>query len=264
MRRNIVRSTLAIGFLSLVVAVKAGVPVVDLGEPADISEMPIEQRVTALSAQMAHYNDMDLLGKIEDLQQRVQELNGKVEMEQHVLEELRHQQRQFYQDLDRRISRTGSTGSKQLGAVAVNAIEPKLAQKTTVGSKSNSNDAAKEQQAYQAAFTLLTHRQYNHALDSLAAFVGHYPTGRYAPNAYYWMGEIYFLQGHPGKAKGAFTTVIDHYSKSRKVPDAMLKLAMLFTSIGEHAQAKKALQKVITVFPTAAAARLAKLQLQEM
>src|SRR3989338_8756052 len=66
--------------------------------------LSLDQRVTKLQNQMDNLANMNLPGKIADLQQQLQQLQGQMQVEQHDLKTLDEQQRNFYQDLDQRLN----------------------------------------------------------------------------------------------------------------------------------------------------------------
>ena len=57
-------------------------------------------------------------------------------------------------------------------------------------------------------------------------FLSNYPFGRYAPNAHYWLGELYLVVEPPDPelARQNFKLLLDQYSADPKVPDALYKL----------------------------------------
>jgi tol-pal system protein YbgF len=86
------------------------------------SNKPIDQRVGRLEQQVDNINKQNLASKIDDLQERLQRLDGKVEEQAHQVEQLNTNVKNFYQDLDKRIGESKSSGSK---VKAENNIVPK-------------------------------------------------------------------------------------------------------------------------------------------
>jgi tol-pal system protein YbgF len=113
-----------------------------------------------------------------------------------------------------------------------------------------------ELQAYQSAFNLLRSKKYPAAITKMQGYLKDYPDGKYAVNAHYWLGEIYYLQKKLPQAITEFQTVLDHYPNSEKVPDAMLKLAMIYSAKGEYEKSHQLFQKIKNKYPNSAAARL--------
>lgn len=264
------RHTICTGLISCLCILPtafASAPVEDLNgdeqtAAADRSSLSVEQRLNLLEQQVSNITQMNLPGKIDGLEQQVQQLNGQVEVQTHSLEALTEDQKKFYQDLDQRLAAlktivdkggaTTADGAKSSGKT-VAAIVPADAQ-------ANPN----EEKAYQAAFNLLVTKQYDKAIAAFQKFLINYPNGKYAGNAHYWLGEMYTTQNKNQLANTEFTTLITKYPKNGKASDAMLKIAIIHDQAGKHDQAKQELQKVVKQYPGTSAARLASMRLQEM
>ena len=80
-----------------------------------------------------------------------------------------------------------------------------------------------------------------------------YPNSPYVPNAWYWLGEIYLLQGQTEDARQAFTIVAEQYADHRKAMDATFKLGKIYHQLGDTARARTLLEKVAGGIGTAAA-----------
>jgi tol-pal system protein YbgF len=241
----------------------ANAPVVDLNgddQAADRSSLSVEQRLNLLEQQVSNITQMNLPGKIDSLEQQVQQLNGQLEVQTHSVEALTEDQKKFYQDLDQRLTalktlvdKGGVTAEGSKSSKATAAVLP-----TDVSASPN------EEKAYQTAFNLLVSKQYDKAITAFQKFLTNYPNGKYAGNAHYWLGEMYTTQNKNDLASTEFTTLITKYPKNAKASDAMLKIAIIHDQAGKHDQAKQELQKVVKQYPGTSAARLASMRLQEM
>ena|SRR3990167_10493160 len=225
--------------------------------------LSLDQRVTKLQNQMDNLANMNLPGKIADLQQQLQQLQGQMQVEQHDLKTLDEQQRNFYQDLDQRLNDLKTLVEKGVPPSSSttppsDATDISTPTNTTDTSTSSGNDELK---AYQAAFKFISSKEYDKAVDSLQNFLKKYPNGTYAVNAHYWLGEIYYLQTKKDQASQEFQTVINDYPTSSKVSDAMLKYGYILRDQGNSAAAQSEFKKIIKTYPSTSAARLAKLQL---
>jgi tol-pal system protein YbgF len=107
-----------------------------------------------------------------------------------------------------------------------------------------------EQEAYQAAYGLVRERQFSDALTAFAAFLGEYPFGRFAPNAHYWLGELYLVVEpvDPESARQNFQVLLDQYPNDRKVPDALYKLGRVHALKGNQERSREYLQRVISEY----------------
>ena len=59
---------------------------------------------------------------------------------------------------------------------------------------------AEEQQIYQTAYNLIKAKKYNEAVTALQKMLQKYPSGQFASNAHYWLGELYGLMGKNDQA----------------------------------------------------------------
>jgi tol-pal system protein YbgF len=229
-----------------------------------------DQRVIKLEQQMDNFVQMDLAGKMEDLQNQIQQLRGDLEVQKHDLKILHDQLNNFYQDIDRRIGKNGATSaivtSNVTAASSVSGNEDNGSEVKT-SSKSNLDDVplsprdvSEEQTFYQDALKLFKDKKYSEGINKMQAYLKDYPNGKYAANAHYWLGEIYYMQSQLQKSFDEFQTVINIYPNSTKVPDAMLKTGMIYNDRGEYDKAYKQFQQIKKKYPDSNAAKLASQQ----
>jgi tol-pal system protein YbgF len=109
--------------------------------------------------------------------------------------------------------------------------------------------------AYDAAYSLVTARRFDEALDALASFLVKWPDHPYANNAMYWRGECYFARGEFVRASEQFDGVLKRYPAGSKAPDALLKLGMSQQKLGNAARAKESFDRLLQLFPGSEAAR---------
>lgn len=109
--------------------------------------------------------------------------------------------------------------------------------------------------AYEAAIALVSARQYDRALDALAAFLVKWPDHPYADNAMYWRGECYFAKGDYLHAAEQFEGVVTRFPAGNKAPDALLKLGITQQKLGNPLKAKEYFDRLAQTYPQSAAAR---------
>ena len=85
-------------------------------------------------------------------------------------------------------------------------------------------DAAGEQPTYDAAFAALKDGRYAESARRFQAFLDQYPNSGLAGNAYYWLGESYYVTQNYKIALQSFQTLLQRYPDSQKAPDALLKV----------------------------------------
>ncbi|OHV11944.1 tol-pal system protein YbgF [Kushneria phosphatilytica] len=212
---------------------------------------------------------MMLFNRLQDQQQAINELRGRIEKLEHDLAQQTQLSKQRYLDLEERISSSkgtaGGAGNDENDSTSNDPIT-RAAQSgagnvpTSSGDSSNASagDNNKDaREAYQDAFALVQQRQFDQAIDAFEKFNQQYSDTPLKGNAYYWLGELYSAKSQLDKSARAFQTVIDDYPKSSKVSDAIYKLGLVRARQGESDQAQKLLQRVIKEYPDSNAAGLA-------
>jgi tol-pal system protein YbgF len=118
-----------------------------------------------------------------------------------------------------------------------------------------------ESDAYQKAFSQVKARQFAEAAQSFQAFLKAYPNGEMAPNAWYWLGELYLQDNQLDAAIKNFKKVVDTYPTHVKVPDALFKMGRAYRLKGDTEKSKALLKQVISQYPGSNAAQLAQTEL---
>lgn len=278
------------------------------------NSLSIPQRVTILERQI---NSMTkLMSQINNLQQQMQDINGKIEIQKHDLSVLKKQIASQYQDLDQRLSSKKQNASKTNITANTNknnnqniALEtdnndngnsdaasqpvsdtsftPKKTHHKALSKADIKTDAATDastsvtddstsaavtigttnsegQQQYEAAFGLLKNKKYTEASTAFQAFIKQHPKSTYAVSSYYWLGQLYLLQGQPNKAVSQFQSIVKKYPNDKKVPDALVQLGLAFYAKGDLTKAKAELLKVQHKYPDSNAAALARKRLRQI
>lgn len=250
------------------------------------SSMSLGQRIARLERQIHNLNQNTGQKHIEELQQQLQSVNGKLEEQSHDIKALQQQLQDYYKDLNSRVEQkttaepakvattaTTTSTSATIDQAKTKSIKTKKAQKqgennapekgvtqaATADTAPNAdvNDVQREQQTYQSAFDALQNKKYKDGIIKLHTYLKTYPNGTYAANAHYWLGELYFLQKNNAQASAEFSIVINKYPTSNKVPEALLKASMIHEGEGKHAQAQSELKTLKSKYPNSTAAKLA-------
>jgi len=175
-----------------------------------------------------------LFVQMQQLQQEVMRLNGIVEEQANEIRALREQSLERYLDLDKRLaalSGGGATGDETPATGAEVAIRASPA----------------EAEAYRSAYELVRDQQFDAAVAAFRNFLRNYPTGKYAPNAHYWLGELYLVvrPPEPEKSRQAFTLLLEEYPDNNKVPDALYKLGKVHFTQGNRGKGREYLDRLI-------------------
>lgn len=188
--------------------------------------------------------------RVQQLEEEIRRLNGLVEEQAGLLTRLQDQSLERYVEVDRRLATMASTG---VAEVTDDPSLPNASVAVTEGDETKQIPAAPElgeQEAYQAAYGLVRERQFGDALTAFAAFLGEFPFGRFAPNAHYWLGELYLVVEpvDPEAARQNFQVLLDQYPNDRKVPDALYKLGRVHALKGNEERSREYLDRVIAEY----------------
>lgn len=209
-------------------------------DPYAVRVRDVEARLANVERILDSGSMVQLLGQIEALQNELRELRGQVETLRYDLDGVRQRQRDVYLDLDRRLQ----------------ALES--------GNGGTSQAAGNDRDAYQAAFALLREARYGEAKEAFAAFIENYPDSSLVPNAWYWLGEVNYVNKDFKTAVGQFRKVVEQFPQSGKAPDAWLKLGYCHYELEQWDKAREALEAVAQRYPENPAAGLANERLQRM
>lgn len=262
----IIATSLLLPTLASDVAAQAA-PVVDLTYSA--SKPPIQPVATVDGS----YNQSQMM------QNEVRELRGLVEQLSYELQRVKQRQMDDYLDLDRRLSALlsgatpdefGADADANLQLSADGQTPAVVAGSLTKGAlrldrEPLDGDALREQsldgqsqaplatpainseeiaQNYaQASNLLLKQRDIKAAALAFKQHVLDYPASPYVANAYYWLGEIYLLQGQDEMARQAFVLVVEQHPNHGKAMDATFKLGKIYHQLGETDRARDLLEK---------------------
>ncbi len=221
--------------------------------------------VTAANQSGGSGNAGQLLLQVQQMQQEIMRLNGKVEEQAYELKTLKDQSLERYVDLDRRVSAltTGDIAAAGVGAAAPATTTANAGDALPAPSSgaANVSEQAGEGDAYRAAYALVRAQQFDQAVDAFKVFLRQYPAGRYAPNAHYWLGELYLVvkPADLEASRQAFTLLLEEYPDNAKVPDALYKLGRVHFMKGNREKAREYLDRVVREYGNSnnSAARLA-------
>ena len=228
--------------------------------PALITAILIGASVPAFANDRAGLSAQgQLFMQLQQMQQEIAALRGMVEEQQNQITRLTEESQNRFDALDSRISHAqGGATSTSAPTSAQTQQQPQQIPPQAPG------DPAKEQQYYDAAYSLIQARDFTRAQQAFTAFLGRYPQGKYAANAHYWLGEIGLVNNDLQAAGKAFATAIEGWPQHSKAADSTYKLAVVEQRLGHYERAEAIFQQVITQFPDSSAARLARQELQRL
>jgi tol-pal system protein YbgF len=183
--------------------------------------------------------------QLDDMTADIQQLRGQLEKNTHEMKQMLTRQRELFVELDRLRSE-------------IKTDEFKDTQADTKKSGGTFSENVDEQQAYQNAVDLiLKKRDYAGAIQAFNQFQKDYPKSNFSPNAYYWLGQLYYAKQQDDKAIESFKAVLK-FSKSNKRADALVKLGDIEKRNHHKEQANQYYQQVIREYPDSASADVAK------
>ena len=184
-----------------------------------------------------------LYEKIEQLKKEINELRNLLEENTILLDRALELQQQRYLDLDNRVLEISKISSLNTA-------------------KFNEEDIIQlpeqEKELFRTALILFEESRYAEALDIFSEVIISFPNGTFAPDAYFWSGELFLAQKMYEDAKLSFNSVIEQFPKHQRTPDSLFKLGEIYRLEGEFEDAIIIYDRVQTSFPDSGAAQLAK------
>ena len=231
--------------------------------PAAAQRLSLGERVTLLENKANVENQAAVQGNIEaqnrivQLQSEVQSLRNQLETLQNEIAQLKQTNRQQYLDLDGRLARleggaapaTPASPQNPAAAPAAAAATAPAVAAAADASAPTASDPVAEDAAYQAALDALVERfEADESARLFLAFLRDHPTSALVPNAYYWLGESYYVTQNYDLALEAFQTLLRQHAGSRKEADALLKLGYCQIALGQRDAGEESLRQVSVQF----------------
>jgi tol-pal system protein YbgF len=257
---------------------------------ARAADPQLEGRVSRLERILENQGGSDLMLRMQQIQQEIQELRGLVETQQFELQKLQRQQRDQFLDIDSRIGGNPPEGTPrdalgapaQAGSIDVSGsdLQPPAGESApppitapipaTPGAvgipslPSPETTAGNERELYRDAFELLKQRKYPETVAAFNDLLQRYPQGQYTDNARYWLAETYYVQRNYPAALAEFDRLVQLNPGSPKVPGALLRIGYIQYEQEAYDQAREVLREVIARYPDSTEARLAQSRLEQM
>jgi tol-pal system protein YbgF len=237
----------------------------------------LEQKA-ASQGQGANQANAELLNRLTQLQSEMKALREQIETLQNENAQLKQRSRDQYIDLDTRLNKleggSGAASSTSPSTVAPpragtapvsNPPRPTTSSTTTPAtSPSSTSNPATEQSAYVIAFDALKRKDYVESARLFKTFTETYPQSQLTPNAWYWLGESYYVTQNYEIAMQSFEALLSQFPDSSKVPDGMLKLGYCQAQLGLKDRARSTFNEVLRLYPATDAARFAQSQLRSI
>jgi tol-pal system protein YbgF len=216
----------------------------------------LQQKVEILRGRVTsemQQNWVDFETSLEQLQQEIKILRANIEEDRALLNKISHDVAELKRGYEARQSTLTTEGGAGVAGSATPSPSTPSSQEVPTQDMEG---------AYQQAYATFKGGDYSTALKQFKAFLDTYPKSEYADNARYWIGECYQKQGDYERAILEYDTVIKRYPNGDKVPSALLKQGFAFLSLGDRVSAKLLFQKVIKEYPRSPQAEIAAKKLQ--
>ncbi len=232
-------------------------------EVQNVNAKIAEQTQTLLTSNAA------LVAKVDQIDDRQNNLQGSIEQTNYRIDHLVQQVTQAQKDIDDTRAalsqapgpaagvRPGVTGAAA-GATAGAAVAP--TSEVTVAPDTSEGPTA----SYQAAYRDYQRGNFDLAIAGFKEFIAKYPKSDLADNAAYWIGECLYSQKKFQDAIAQFDSVVNDYPQSDKVASALLKKGYAYVNLGEKAQAIVQLQYVVHEHPKSPEAAKARDELKKL
>jgi tol-pal system protein YbgF len=254
-----------------------------------------EELITPVSYKSVHLGKdaklYEILGRLEQLQQELQELRGLVETQAYVIDQLGNQRipsesRTVVSSL---VASTGFVSddledkfSSGINDVAIDKPEESVSDDVDESEKSppqpydelrellpepwvsRNGVLDTEELDFQQAYGVLRNGFADYAVDLFQAYLTAYPDGQYADQSQFWLAEAYLVNQTFELADKAFESLILKYPSSSQIPVALLKRSYLAVEQNEIDKARVFLTQVTISYPGSTAGHLAAKKLVEL
>lgn len=183
-------------------------------------------------------NTLKQVEKNDALLQEIAKLRGQVEVLTHEVTALQQRQKDFYLDLDTRLTKL-----EPLQVTIDGKVYPVL---------------PAEKQSYDNALQQFKDSKYQEAGTALSGFLRLYPYSGYAPAAQFWLGSSWYALGNCKNTIAAHHDLVSKYADSSQVPEAMLSIANCQIELKDKPAARKTLQALTKSYAKSPAAAKAK------
>ncbi|HOP23273.1 MAG TPA: tol-pal system protein YbgF [Gammaproteobacteria bacterium] len=250
-------------------------------------DLSIQQRLAKLEkiveqTSQERSNVADLVIQNQKLQQQIAELKGVIEEQNFKINNLQEKQKLLYMDVDSRLteleggartptkpntSTQNSNNASQdvdISNMTVEVDENYGNSQATTTQVESEPQVSSFQDDYDVAFTHLRAGRFTESARAFEDFIQNHPDSELTDNAYYWLGESYYVKRQYPQALAAFKTLTEKFPQSRKAPDSWLKIGYSYYEMDDLIQAEENLQKVISSYPQSSIAVLAKNRLRQI
>ena len=205
----------------------------DTGQPVVVKPEGPDPAVEALQA------------RVDQLEQTIRTLSGQVEVLSHNVDEARRQNAAAHDaetELRGEVKELGDQVSK-LQAPPQPEAQTAPPPEQAAPQPQQAAEPTSEGGVFRAAKAQLSGGDYAGAGDAFSAYIQQYGSAPHVREAYYWLGESYYMRSLYGDATTDYARALKDWPKTTWAPDATVKLARALASTNRQDQACAALRE---------------------
>ena len=235
----------------------------------------LERRVDGMDGQSQ--KRADLYSRLDELQLKLGALNGRIEEEDHKIEQLARVAASAPQSPAAPSSSTPTITTAPptaapgpapvTGPTPVTSPPPPPVAKTTPAPQPNIAIPEKddpEKALFDKATQSFQQGQFDAARKDYQSFIAKYPKSQLADNALYSIGECYLSGKRYQDAVEVYQQVIERYPKGSKVPQALFKQGTAFQQMGDATAARILYERLVEKYPDSPQAQAAQKKLKQL
>lgn len=191
--------------------------------------------------------------RIDALEEQIRGLTGRIEENQYVINNALQEIKKISTDIDYRLNEIERAKSTPVENASLHTEQEDLDSPKLVGKMENTTresvENLDENGQYERAFEYLRNSEYDKAEVALREFIAANKQSHLTSNAYYWLGETYYIRENYEKSAVNFLKGYQGKPKGNKAPDNLLKLGMSLNKLNKSKEACTTFSKLLTEFP---------------
>ncbi len=227
----------------------------------------IEQKLSKLQRQPVNPSTSGTSAQVEiaSMQEEMRALRGAVEETRFAIDQLQRDTKLGDEDTEYRLKALENKGGAETSAfgddepapavVAPVAVVPPLENKGVAAvvaptivaptviappaietPKPATDDVSAAREHYNFAVGLIREKRFDRARDSFKQFIATYPSNQLVGNAYYWLGETYYVENNYTSAAESFKLGFESKTDGIKAADNLYKLAKSLLNMDKKAE----------------------------
>ena len=211
-----------------------------------LSQAPVEERAQQelvpvstpeQEAAPSEDNALKILLELQSLTEELAYLRGRVEELEYQLQRVEGKQSENYSDLDGRVRSLYAGEIPEAPRSTDTPVTDNPIQVAGPVVQEQTNSSAESASLYQQGFNALRTGDRDQAVASFESLVSQYPAALEVADAYYWLGETYWLANKREESRQAFVQLLEHSPNYRKANDARYRLGVIYALLGDEESA---------------------------